>query len=269
MKVIISLTTISSRIDSVNRVIQSLLKNELPNDLGLEVLIILYISRAPFLLDTGISKIPAALSSLCKRTALSSMNPKLLIKYVDNYGPHRKYFFSFLEQNDIIITVDDDTIYPKDFITTMVSAINQHDCVVAMRGREITLANLALDCYNKWNKENLSKHPSLKSVGTGKDGIAYKVNYLHKAVFDIETALTIAPKADDLWLKAHTLLEGVPTFIINKHLSDEFQEIGSSNNKKSLFSEFNKMGGNDSALAEIDRYLMSNFQTTFYRLVNA
>lgn len=269
MSIKLTLTTIDSRIKSLHLVIESLLRNHLPLPHSQKIEIHVYISNSPFLVDRGITFIPDSLQGLMNMNNSTESNFYIYLHYVPNCGPHRKYIYSNLSSEDIFITVDDDTIYPVDFIERMVSAVNQFDCVVAMRGREITTLDYSLDPYQSWKKRNLSKHPSLLSVGTGKDGIAYKKNFLHANVWNVSYATRYAQKADDLWLKAHSLLQGVPTVLLNLDIKDEFEEIGDPLSKESLYNAYNKKGGNNDALMLIDLYLMTSFQTNFFNLIQS
>lgn len=266
LKIIISLTTISSRINRIHQVIKSLLANDV-SLLKHNIIIVLYISSNPYLLDKGITNIPSDLLSLAKDHTIRSSKISFKIENVQNCGPHRKYIFNKLNDDDLMITVDDDTIYPNNFIYNMVKAMETYDCVIATRGRKIITDNLRIAKYRSWDKKNFSNKPHLNNVGTGKDGIAYKLNHLHPNVWNIEAALKFAPRADDLWLKAHSLLQGIPTRILTSSLEDEFTEIGDPLSKISLFNEFNKKGGNDKALENIDSYLTTQFQTTLYHLI--
>ncbi|QEY32375.1 hypothetical protein EVJ50_09250 [Synechococcus sp. RSCCF101] len=189
------------------------------------------------------------------------------VSYVDNIGPHRKYIYNDLGPDDILITVDDDTLYPRNFISRIIETTLEFDCVVAMRGRAISIDDKMILPYRRWDKSIDANVPRLRYVGTGKDGIAYRRSYLHENVWNIPAAVQAAPRADDLWLKVHSLLMGVPTAIVNSSLSEEFVEIGSPSEKVSLFNNFNKRGGNDYALRQIDKYLAQTFQTTLYHLI--
>lgn len=179
-----------------------------------------------------------------------------------NSGPHRKYChtFSMLAEQDILITVDDDTLYPTNFVQRMIDAVQKYDCVVAMRGRRIALKGHKVVPYRSWQKNSHQlTTPSLLNVGTGKDGIAYKKSYLDNRVLDIKHALRYAPTADDLWLKAHALLNGVPTVILSADLNNAFPEVGvpSESERPTLFGQYNNIQhGNDLAIAAIDSYLM-------------
>ena len=266
MTVFVSLATIHSRISSIHRVIQSLLSNKIPDNFADDIQIRLFVSKDPFLVDAGVTSIPDSLDNISQKLTNTNSRFNFTIESVPNLGPHRKYIFNVLHEEDILITVDDDTIYPNDFLSRMISALNSFNCVVAMRGRKIKHVDSGIAPYNQWVEKVDSCLPSCAYLGTGKDGIAYKLKFLHPSVWNKDNAMMYASRADDLWLKAHSLLNGVPTVVLSSSLEDEFNEIGDPRTKISLYNSFNKHGGNDLALQSIDSYLMSNFQVSFFYL---
>jgi hypothetical protein len=271
MRVFISLTTISSRIDNVHQVVSSLLRQRIPIECT-SIQISLYISNEPYLLDEGISSVPASLNDLLE-SANNKWNStkKFSIEFCPNTGPHRKYIHTLplMNEEDILITVDDDTLYPEYAIQSLVEANLKHDCVTSMRGRKIAISNNEIKTYRSWKKNmNELTMPSLLNVGTGKDGIAYRISHLHPNVSNVKAALEFASCADDLWLKMHSLLYGLPTKILSRDLSQSFPDIISRNGRNdSLYSEFNRDGGNDKTMISLNQYLMSEFQTTWLDLV--
>ncbi|MEE1672810.1 glycosyltransferase [Agarivorans aestuarii] len=255
-RLVISLTTISSRIGMLHKVIESILIQ----DFEVEFDVILHVSREPYLLDEGIQELPHDLIELNKE--FSNFN----IRYVDNIGPYRKILpvlndIHFGEANyDYVVTVDDDTVYPPSWLRKLYLRVVENDCVVAYRGRQLdTTKHRSFTNYRRW------KHscddvliPSIKTVGTGKDGIIYKPEYFHPNVLNVEDALKFCGHADDLWLKVHTALLGVKSVLINKSLNEEFKDIGEGDDN-TLYNIFNKKGGNDLALSNIQKYLVCKY----------
>lgn len=264
--VLISLTTISSRLNHIHLVIQSLLEQDFPKD-AFEVH--LYISELPYLLDQGCPTITNDLSRLLEQ------NPgRLYVKYVENTGPYRK-ILPVLDEvygrtpakfcNTLIVTADDDTSYPGSWLWQLYEYYVKHRCVVGFRGRVMNFKKEKLISYKKWSK-NITENPSMLNVPTGKDGVLYSPLHLYPSVRDIDAAKHYAPKADDLWLKAHTLLAGVPSFIINNTLDQEFPSVTGREPQVSLYGAFNKLGGNDDALTKIENNLETNLGNSFWNL---
>ena len=268
MKIILSLTTISSRINNIHLVIQSLLNQKLPMGCT-SMTIILYLSEESFLLDEGIKFIPNSLSQLLMEADNNRLT-SFKIEYCPNSGPHRKYIHAFplLDDNDFLVTLDDDTLYPDDAIQKLIAKSNVYDSIIAMRGRKIMIKNGEISNYRSWAKNSAElQYPSMLNVGTGKDGILYKLSHLHPNVLNIEHALEFACCADDLWLKMHSLLNGTPTSIVTFDLNKSFPDIDNAeSNNISLFEKFNKSGGNDVTMRRLDKYLMKTFQTSWIDL---
>ncbi|NES03745.1 MAG: glycosyltransferase family 2 protein [Okeania sp. SIO2F4] len=265
-KIIISLTTISSRLSHIHLVIESLLSQDFPPD-AYEVR--LHLSEQPYLLDEGCPMITNDLSRLQEE------NPEqFFVKFVENIGSYRK-IIPVLDEvykqsptefcNTLIVTADDDTAYPPWWLWQLYENYLKHRCVIGFRGRVMGFEKEKLISYKKWSRK-ITDNPSSFNVPTGKDGVLYSPLYLHPKVRDINEAQKSAPKADDLWLKAHTLLAGVPSFVINDTLNQEFPSVTGQEPEVSLYRTFNEFGGNDDALANIENYLKATRGTSFREL---
>ena len=88
----IILTTISSRIKNIDKVLNSLLAQKLPANK-----IFIYISKDPYLLDRGI---PESEIQLLK----SSFKGKVEFIYVVNHGPYRK-ILPYLEIHNLVFLI--------------------------------------------------------------------------------------------------------------------------------------------------------------------
>ncbi|WED24153.1 glycosyltransferase [Vibrio sp. JC009] len=250
------MTTISSRIDKLDKVIESLICQEIDSEFEVH----LHISEESYLLDEGIKQIPQRLKSL------EADNRNFKIKYVENIGPYRKIIPILKDINkgklfcDYVVTVDDDTIYPKNWLNELVAKIISLECVVAYRGRRLDINdNGEIKPYRSWkhsSDELLS--PDIRTVGTGKDGIIYRPDYFHPNVLNMDEALEACGHADDLWLKVHTAIMGVETVLINQKLRDQFEDIGEED-EQTLYKVFNKNGGNDRAMSNIKNYILIKY----------
>jgi hypothetical protein len=267
-RVIVSLTTISSRLTHLQEVISSLLDQTYPNT-GYSIR--LYLSRESFLLDSGCTLVPEYITRL-----IQSSGDRVTIHFTHNIGSYRKLIPCLTElyeagssaiNNTIIVTADDDTIYPRDWLQTLVSYYEQERCIIAFRGRTMTFSHRAVSPYKTWCK-TLDLRKSLANVPTGKDGVLYSAMLLHPAVLNHSLALTTAPKADDLWFKCHSLLLGVPCYIINTSLDDALPSVAVSPAAPSLYSRYNKLGGNDTAIAMLESYLMTEYSIDMFSLVH-
>ena len=264
-KLIISLTTIRSRINKVDSVINSLLSQATSVDYK----VYLFISKEPYLLDEGISELPPSLIELERKYP-----EKFSVQFTENIGPYRKfipilteYFHDRLDL-EYFVTVDDDTVYPSHWLEELILASQKHDCVVAYRGRMLRCDKSKIYSYKQWlHSSDETLIPDIKTVGTGKDGIIYKPEFFHPDVIDIKSALLHCNHADDLWLKLHTAINGVPTALLNASLCDAFSDIGADDDN-TLYRKINKHGGNDRAMQNLKRYFMSRYQLNLLDVFN-
>jgi hypothetical protein len=207
-EIAVTLTTIRSRLLHVPRVVESLLTQTLR-----PVRIDLNISRDPYLLDAGIVDDDPVVVELKEL-------PLVRVQWVPNIGPYRKiwpfmeeHFSQEIAQDRVFITVDDDTLYPDYFIERLYESYLLHDCVIAFRGRHIELNENGVTPYEQWTWGRVQ--PSLSNMPTGKDGILYSTKFFTRDFLNMKEAKRMAPTADDLWIKWHCALNGVPAVILN------------------------------------------------------
>ena len=241
----ISLTTISSRLNTIATTLRSLLAQDYPN-----FAVRLYLSRDAFLLDKGVrGRLPESLAAICD-------DPGINIRFVSNIGPYRKILPFLSEtrgQRCLVATADDDTVYPKNWLSTLVETYLKHRCVVCYRGHFMRRRDRKFLEYRSWMLDEPFRHADLYNLPTGKDGVLYDTMFFHPGVLNYVQALHLAPTADDLWLKWHySALDDVPTFIINTDFkSESFEDLVFG---ESLYRNFNRDGGNDRAVARLEAY---------------
>ena len=193
--VIISLTTYGERINSVHIAIESLFEQTKKADR-----IILWLDENEFIFDD----LPLVLKKM--------INRGLEIKFCPNYKSYKKLIpVLMLQEHALIITVDDDIIYPRTMIENMIKTHNKYpDCVVFNYGLEILLNKKGEPlAYEKWRAKGDFCFPSLKYIGIGCGGILYPENVFHSDIFSIENIFDLAPTTDDLWFKFMTYLNDV------------------------------------------------------------
>lgn len=139
-----------------------------------------------------------------------------------NLRPHMKYFYAMKEfKNSIIITVDDDLIYPQDLISSLYGAHKEHPkAVCARRVHEITLnKNNEINPYKKWNFESTDiEKPSFKLIATGVGGVLYPPNSIDERGLDEELIKKLCLGADDIWLKVMEVLAGTPVCWVKNNM---------------------------------------------------
>lgn len=203
----VCLTAISRRLKTLPKVVESLKKQSLrPRRIEL------YLSKEPHLLDQGIDPAHPVVQKL-------EQDPAVRIHWVPNLGPYRKVV-PFLESHkgqaatddDLFITVDDDTLYPPRFVEYLTRNHERYGCVVAHRGRRIRVGDRqGFLPYAQWH-DGLHE-PRLANLPTGQSGVLYRRSFF-PADLELESALALAPTHDDLWLRWLTARQGVPAVIL-------------------------------------------------------
>jgi hypothetical protein len=206
----VTLTAISSRLASLPAVLESLRQQTYR-----PAQVHLHLSHDPHLLDQGIAADDPLLQEI-------SADGWVQLHWVPNLGPYRK-IIPFLQEggytqaaplqsdDDLFITVDDDTLYPPRFIEYLVRHYKRHGCIVAHRGRRIRLhegePSGAFRPYAEWHDG--VHEPRLANLPTGQSGVLYRRSWFPQDL-ELEAALAVAPTHDDLRLSWFTARQGVP-----------------------------------------------------------
>lgn len=110
-----------------------------------------------------------------------------------------------LHPNDIIVTVDDDIVYPPDMLERLLKTHRMYpEDIIAMRCKLVDPEKP----YRFWKKfrrkHSLLKrrHKNPRIMQTGVSGVLYPPNSLKKEMLDPELFTQIAPTADDIWFWA-------------------------------------------------------------------
>lgn len=187
--VIVSLTSIPSRLPTLHLVIRSLMTQTVqPNK------IVLWLHK----------DLKAQLPKPLKKLQGSYFE----IAYSDLHCSHRKLIHSLEKYPDaIIITCDDDLMYRKNWLETLYkehlknpeSIIGNH-CVHINHDKKANPLP-----FKKWRVNESDKINKKAFVPIGAWGILYPPNSLDPTVQDVSLFMKLAPKADDLWFKAMAL----------------------------------------------------------------
>lgn len=190
--VIVSFTSIPSRLPIVHLTVRSLLSGTRKPEK-----VVLWLN------DQLQDNIPQSLEEL--------LGPRFEIRYVAGTSSHRKLVHSLQAFPDkIIVTCDDDMMYESSWLEFL---YDDH-----LRYPEDIIANecraIAYDVYGEllpyryWYREPQQgiTYDALLPIGFG--GVLYPPSTLYKDVCNSELYLAITPKADDLWFKAMSYLQG-------------------------------------------------------------
>ena len=232
-KIIVSLTSFPARFGKLHLVIRSLLVQTLPPDA-----IILYLDD-----DVVVDGLPNSLKEL--------QNYGLQIEWrTGRMKPHKKYYYAIKEHpDDIVVTVDDDVMYPAKLIESLYKTYQKFpDCVVATRAHRIIFKNhKTIKSYNNWHwADGHRNKPSLALMATGVGGVLYPPHCMHEELLNQELFLKLSPNADDLWLKVMQIKKGTKVVLCDSKVSHmradiqgtQEQSLNSSNVHKCVNDEY-------------------------------
>lgn len=196
--IIVSLTSFPGRISYVHLAVKSLL-----NQTVMPERIILWLAKEQFL---GV-EIPPQLQDLCSYG--------LEIRFCDeDLLAHKKYYYAMQEFPDkLIVTYDDDIIYPEDSLEKLLKMHRQHpNAIICNRGREIEIGNGTVAPYKYWKVSGgvPAGVPSYRVMASTGAGTLYPPSCMPAETFDTEKIRALALTADDLWMKVMSIRAGVP-----------------------------------------------------------
>lgn len=196
-KIIISLTSYPKRLPMIGLCIKSLLLQDMKADR-----ILLWLGS-----DTNPEDIPADIEEYKKYGLEILYDPN------KNMKSHKKYYYAMKEFLDsIVITVDDDLIYDKKLVSSLVDIHNKFPkAVCARRVHRIKLSNNGnILPYFSWEGEcNCIRYPSHELFATTGAGTLFPPNSLPDVAFDTALVEKLCMNADDVWIKIMLLLNNV------------------------------------------------------------
>lgn len=202
-ELVVSLTSIPSRLSNVHLVIDSILKQKKkPNR------IVLYMDE-----DMNKKEIPENLKKL--------VGFGLEFEFVEDIGPHTKYYYAFQDfPNSLIVTIDDDVYYDDELLEDLINSYNHYpNSVSARRAHKIVFDDSGYPIrYNEWEWEYQELHitPRFDLLATGVGGVLYDPELFNKILFDKSLIIPNVLKQDDVWLKAVENLSKIPVVLSNR-----------------------------------------------------
>lgn len=200
---IVSLTTFPARVKDVWMVVDSMLRQTVRPSM-----VCLYLSEDEF--PNKDDELPAILKRY------KSLG--LQIFWVSgNLKPHKKYFFALQSYPDkCVVTIDDDVYYRPDVLEHLWTLHEKYPTAVcANRAASILDQDMVVKPYFQWGlNSNTIAGCSFNYLATGVGGVLYPKGIMRQqALFDIEVLTRCCLRADDLWLKCHEILAGVPVAV--------------------------------------------------------
>lgn len=245
-ELIVSLTTIPERIGKVHLCLDSLLRQSVKPDR-----LILWLSESddPDRQRVAKDALPESLTRLQRRG--------LEIRWCRDIRSFRKIIPTMRTFPDaLIVTADDDIFYPRHWLKKLYEAyLREPQYIHCHRAHLIRYdaENQPLP-YRQWEfLAQGSRGPSLDVVPTGVGGILYAPGQLHPEVLNEDVFLELCPKADDVWLKAMSLLNGVPCKKVARK-TFYMHEIRIPGNSTLCASNYEEDGNDHQIRAVFDRY---------------
>lgn len=190
--VIVSLTSIPSRLNGLHITIRSLLLQSVRPEK-----IVIWLNES--LKDS----VPESLKKLegdSVRICFSQLD-SCHLKLVETI---RKY------KGKAVVTCDDDLMYPEDWLGSLYEDYKQYPrMVVAHRCRRVSFDFASGMAYKDWVHINDYGVSGYDLMALGYGGVLYPPNMFHHDVCREDIFMRLTPKADDLWFKTMSLLNGV------------------------------------------------------------
>ena len=191
---VISLTTYGGRIDVVDIAVKTLLRQSVPVNR-----IVLWLADDEY---SG-ANLPERVRDL-QRYGVE-------IRYCPDLLAHKKYQYALREFTDAyVITFDDDFFFEKNMIANLLELKARHpDCVITNRAHRMRFQGGRLLPYRQWRHNTTETRPAHQIFATGGVGTLYESRLFGERLFATDALKKLSPKADDVWLKFMTYLDGV------------------------------------------------------------
>ncbi len=193
---VISLTSYPARVSTLHLVIESLKKQNTPIKK-----IILWLAKPQFV----------NLKDDLPNSLLALEDDKFEIRWVNEDIRSYKKLIPALKNfpTDVIITADDDVIYPEDWAERLLkSYATDTRCIHCLRGRQIKITNEEISDYKSWKLIQHPLFPAFEILPTGVGGCLYKRDLLDEGVLESRYFMEIAKDCDDLWFWAMAVKKG-------------------------------------------------------------
>lgn len=231
MRVFVSVTTTKARLGIFFYSLQSL-KNQNYDNFRITV----NLSKDPYLLDDGIDEVPDWMSG-----------ENVQVNFVNNTGPYRKLIplIEQVDDDDLVVTVDDDVLYSENWLTRMVCVANEHSNSVICGGARRIRKNV-LGRYMNYSKWSLcpGQDTAMDLLPIGVYGVAYRRRLLDLDFLTDASHVTHAPTADDVWFRLASIRKNTTVHVdpeiargnayIEHDMGLQEINIGRSDNRRGL-----------------------------------
>lgn len=198
-RIIVSLTSFPARINTVHLCLKSIIKQNFVYDK-----IVLWLAESQF----PDRILPSSLIELAEE----EIN-KLCIEWCSDLKSYKKLIPALKKYpDDVIITADDDIIYPDDWLQRLVLSYNKDpNYIYAMRCHRIKISiDGHLLKYKDWDFEiSHSESPRFINFPTTGGGVLFPPNcFSNSDVLDKNKFMKYLSKGDDIWFWGHAIING-------------------------------------------------------------
>ncbi len=242
-RIIASITTFPLRIDAVQSAIQSVLDQTLKPDA-----VTLWLAESQF--PEGQDSLPNSL--------LQMQELGLTIEWCEDIRSYKRLICAMEKYpDDLIVTFDDDLLYPRDSIEALYSSWLEHpNAINALRTHRITFEeDGSVAPYASWKQEcnEIVGTERMDLMATNGAGTLYPPHCLPDMAFDREKIREIAPTEDDCWSKFMQVINDVPVVLAKPF--DKLVYVPWTQEASALWSTNQLEGGNDLAIRKfLDEY---------------
>ena len=221
----VSLTSVATRESLLMGAVTSMLRQTRRPDR-----IKVFLSDQPFLRDTAFPnrQLPDQLDRF-----FAHYHQIVELHWIPNHGPFRK-FIPALQQSDsdedLIVTIDDDTYYIPTLLERLEQEAINHDCITANWCKRMKPQQhlCRLDYYEGLLGEEHPRQRSLYNFHVGKGSVCYRRRFFRKhleSFLNPDLYLKICPSADDVWFNLFRMDAGVDCIDLDRRymLADYFE----------------------------------------------
>lgn len=211
--IIASLTSFPGRIGTVHQAIQTILNQSVRPDR-----VILYLACEQF----PARELPQTLHDLIRE------HPSFEVRWCRHDIRSFKKLVPALRDfpNDIIVTFDDDILYPPTIIERLVEKHHKHpNAICGCRVKRIRIKNHEIENYRNWSRYRTLRSvfsgvfPQYRNIATTGGGALFPPHVLHPDVLREDIFMNLCPTTDDLWFWAMAVHNGAKTAPAGRYLS--------------------------------------------------
>jgi len=238
---IVTLTSFGERVDSVYLTIESIFQQSVKPKK-----VLLWLDEAEF----DAASLPSSL--------YRAQDRGLDIRFCKNTRSYKKIIPALkVFRNDILVTIDDDIMYPSSFLENLLESHKQQPAVVmCYRAHLMCLESASkLRPYAQWQSCVSNRAASWMLFPTGAGGVLYPPQCFDDEVLNEGVFLSLCATADDVWLKAMSLKNGVKTALVSGDCSWSILPPYIKGTQQNCLADVNIKEGNDLQLARVfDHY---------------